>query len=151
MSSDWKFTFIYLLFFVIYFDERKRILKRNFLKRGSCCCSVGRAVASDTIGPRFESSHCQTLFKLYSVSCVEKTTIKKKRHRRTDTQTNHRCTIYRYGGIFLTCFYTSSLKEWARFARSLHFIKYKEKEDGNDPIKQWRRKVDVIVVITYSE
>ena len=147
MTSDWKFTFIYFLFFVIYFDERKRILKRFFEKRQWLWLSW-RAVASSTIGPRFEASHRQILYESYFVSCVEKTTIKKKRHRRTDTQTNHRCTIYRYGGIFLTCFYTSSLKEWARFARSLHFIKYKEKEDGNDPIKQWRRKVDVIVVIT---
>ena len=30
--------------------------------RGSCCGSVDSAIASDTRGPRFESSHRQLLF-----------------------------------------------------------------------------------------
>ena len=38
-----------------------RILNNNCSK-GSDCGSVGRAVASNTIGPWFESSHRQTLF-----------------------------------------------------------------------------------------
>ena len=49
---------------------------------GSGCGSVGRAVASDPRGPRFEFSHWQT-FKskiyLFTVNCIEKTKIKKKR------------------------------------------------------------------------
>ena len=56
---------------VIYFSIVE-IFKRNIqfgltvevpvkkLPRGSGCGSVGRAVASDARGPRFESSHCQT-------------------------------------------------------------------------------------------
>ena len=53
-------------------------------KRGSGCGSVGRAVASDTRGPRFESSHRQKFINieqlLYTVNCVMKRQkIKKKR------------------------------------------------------------------------
>ena len=39
---------------------------------GQWCGTVGRAVASNTRGPRFESSHRQILDKL-SVNCIEKT------------------------------------------------------------------------------
>ena len=46
--------------------------------KGSGCDSVGRAVAFDTRGPQFESSHRQTLYYLYTVNCIEKTKIKKK-------------------------------------------------------------------------
>ena len=47
---------------------------------GSGCGSVGRAVPSDTKNPRFESCHQQTFIKhLFTVNCVEKTKIKKKR------------------------------------------------------------------------
>ena len=46
---------------------------------GNGCGSVGREVASDSRGPRFESSHRQTLFYLYTVNCIEKTKIKEKR------------------------------------------------------------------------
>ena len=42
---------------------------------GIGCGSVGRAVASDTRGLRFESSHWVTLYYLYSVNCFEKTKI----------------------------------------------------------------------------
>ena len=44
---------------------------------------MGRAVASDTRGPRFESSHWQLLSDIYlfTVNCIEKTKIKKKRPR----------------------------------------------------------------------
>ena len=43
------------------------------------CGSVGRAVASDTRGPRFKFSHRQKFIEhLFTVSCVEKTKIKKK-------------------------------------------------------------------------
>ena len=42
--------------------------------------SVGRAVASDTRGPRFESFHLQNLYvTLLTVNCIEKKKIKKKR------------------------------------------------------------------------
>ena len=40
--------------------------------------SVGKAVAADTRGPQFESSHLQTLY-LYTVNCIEKA--KRKRVR----------------------------------------------------------------------
>ena len=51
---------------------------------GSGCDSVGRAVASDTRGPRFESSHRQKIIFLYYTFvyrqlCIENTKIKKKR------------------------------------------------------------------------
>ena len=49
---------------------------------GSGCGSVGRAVASNTRGPRFESSHWQTFISeihFYIVNCIEKTKIKEKR------------------------------------------------------------------------
>ena len=49
---------------------------------GSGCGSVGRAVASVTRGPRFESSHRQTFILdiyLFPVNFIEKTKIKKKR------------------------------------------------------------------------
>ena len=50
--------------------------------QGSVCGSVGRAVASDTRGPQFKSSHLQTFISdiyLFTVNCIEKTKIKKKR------------------------------------------------------------------------
>ena len=49
---------------------------------GSGCGSVGRAVASDDRGPRFETSFRQTFIKniyLFTVDCIKKTKIKKKR------------------------------------------------------------------------
>ena len=47
---------------------------------GSGCGSIGRAVASNTRDPRFEFSHQQTFIEhLFTVNCVEKTKIKKKR------------------------------------------------------------------------
>ena len=48
---------------------------------GSGCAAVGRAVASDTRGPEFESSHRQLLFEhLFTVNCLQKRRkIKKKR------------------------------------------------------------------------
>ena len=47
---------------------------------GSGCGSVGRAVASDTRDPQFESSHRKAFIKhLFTVNCVVKTKIKKKR------------------------------------------------------------------------
>ena len=48
---------------------------------GSGCGSVGRAVASDTRGPRFESSHQQNKFyieHLLTVNCVLKRRNKEK-------------------------------------------------------------------------
>ena len=52
----------------------------NKMTRGCGCGSVGRAVASDTRGPRFESFHLQNLYvTLLTVNCIEKKKIKKKR------------------------------------------------------------------------
>ena len=53
-------------------------VKLDFL--GSGCGSVGRAVASNTRGLRFESGHWQTYMEhLFTVNCNETTKIKKKR------------------------------------------------------------------------
>ena len=48
---------------------------------GSGCGSVGRAVASDTRDPRFESSHRQIYIYILNICllCIEKMKIKKKR------------------------------------------------------------------------
>ena len=44
------------------------------------CGSVGRAVAFDTKGPRFDSSHRQNFIEhLFIINCIEKTKINKKR------------------------------------------------------------------------
>ena len=56
--------------------------KENIL--GCGCGSVGRAVISDTRGPRFESSHRQIFINieqlLYTINCVlKRRKIKKKR------------------------------------------------------------------------
>jgi len=53
-------------------------------RSGSGCGSVGRAVAFDTRGPRFDSSHWQNFIEhlfvsLFIVSCIEKTKINKKK------------------------------------------------------------------------
>ena len=57
--------------------------QRNCRFWGSGGGSVGRAVTSDTRGPRFESSHWQTFISniclLLTVNCNEKTKIKKPR------------------------------------------------------------------------
>ena len=48
--------------------------------KGSGCGSVGRAVASNTWGPQFDSSHGQNLFgHLFIFNCIEKTKINKNR------------------------------------------------------------------------
>ena len=65
-----------------FFSPLSKILKQQC--QGSGCSSVGRAVASDIRGPRFESSHRQKfiyiehLFIVYCQLCIEKTKIKKK-------------------------------------------------------------------------
>ena len=51
----------------------------NNAKAGQWLCgSVGRAVASDTRCPRFESSHRQNLLNLFTFNYIEKTEVKKK-------------------------------------------------------------------------
>ena len=48
--------------------------------QGSGCGSVGRAVAFDTRGPRFDSSHRQNFIEhLFIINCIEKMKINKKR------------------------------------------------------------------------
>ena len=62
-------------------NKNKKHMKGNVknANEGSVCGSVGRAVASDTRDPQFESSHRQTFIEhLITVNCVEKTKIKKK-------------------------------------------------------------------------
>ena len=47
---------------------------------GSGCGSVGRAVALNTRGPWFDSSHRQNFIEhLFIINCIEKTKINKKR------------------------------------------------------------------------
>ena len=55
-------------------------LNRKKRSKGSSCGSVGRAVASDSRGPRFESSHRQNIYieHLFTVNCIEKTKITEK-------------------------------------------------------------------------
>ena len=58
---------------------------------GSGGGSVGRAVAYDARGPRFESSHRQIILSdiyLFTVNCIEKTKIKKKTERSGPTHQN---------------------------------------------------------------
>ena len=64
------------------------VLSKQMLRQSNFCSFilraavvaqlVGRAVASKSIGPQFESSHRQTLYYLYTVNCIEMTKIKKK-------------------------------------------------------------------------
>ena len=42
--------------------QNGKMLNEMFLLMGSGCGSVGRVVASDIRGPRFESSHWQNLY-----------------------------------------------------------------------------------------
>ena len=55
----------------------KLLLEQNMAFVGSGCRSVGRPVACDTRGPRFESSHRRTLIHII-INCIEKTKLKKK-------------------------------------------------------------------------
>ena len=52
--------------------------KKSF-KRGSGCGSVGGTITSNSRGPRFESCIGNTLYWTFTVNCIEKTKIKKKR------------------------------------------------------------------------
>ena len=50
------------------------------MNRTSVCGSVGKTFASDTRGSWFESSRRQNLYQtFFTVNCIEKTKIKKKR------------------------------------------------------------------------
>ena len=52
---------------------------KNTVQWGSCFVSVGRAVASNARGLRFDSSHWQNLYwTLFTVNCIENMKIKKK-------------------------------------------------------------------------
>ena len=57
--------------------------------------SVGRAVASNFRGPRFESSHWQKY--IFNIYCIEKTKIKKKMPRMANF-----FKIFNFQGIFLS-------------------------------------------------
>ena len=57
----------------------RKIIRR---KRGSDCGSVGRAVASQSRGRQFESSHWQKyIYRTLTINCIEKTKIREKRSR----------------------------------------------------------------------
>ena len=62
-------------FFFLKFGSSKGTIVASV---GSCCGSVGRAVASNSRGPQFKSSHRQKLYWTFTVSCIERTKIKKK-------------------------------------------------------------------------
>ena len=63
---------------VFEYQRRRRTVKSRF--EGSGCGSVGRAVAFDTRGPRFDSRHRQNFIEhLFIINCIEKTKINKKR------------------------------------------------------------------------
>ena len=71
-ASDVKKTFWWWWYLLCGKACVKRLL-------GSGCGSVGRAITSDTRGPRFESRHRQNLYwTLFTANCIEKTKIKKK-------------------------------------------------------------------------
>ena len=57
-------------------EERNFSFIILYLKYSCCCDSVGRAIASNSRDPWFESSHRKILF---SMNCFEKPKIKKKR------------------------------------------------------------------------
>ena len=61
------------------FGDRFQSKKESFM--GSGCGAVGREVASDTRGPRFESSHRQKFIYIFVFCqlCIEKTKERKKR------------------------------------------------------------------------
>ena len=68
--------------FIKTFHVDKTKEESNRKNRCSGCGSVGRAVASDTRGPQFESSLRQTFIYILNIcllSTIEKTKIKKKR------------------------------------------------------------------------
>ena len=87
--SDWMFQVMWLLkpIRVCYFSLAKLrhstifydIVKEQI--KGGGCGSVGRAVASNSRGLWFESSHHKKLYWTFSVNCIEKTKIKTKRPR----------------------------------------------------------------------
>ena len=60
--STWKLT--------EYLKSRTKIFPVTIRQLGSGCGAVGRAVAYDTRGPRFESSHRQLLLNIYLLLTV---------------------------------------------------------------------------------
>ena len=55
-------------------------VSKKYTFAGSGCGSVGRAVAFDTRGPRFDSSQRQNFIEhLFIINCIEKMKINKKR------------------------------------------------------------------------
>ena len=77
MNIFWK---IRLVWYRSIFIQSPKNPGRNILAVGSGCGAVGRAVATDTRGLGFESSHRQLLLNIYLLFMfVEMTKIKKKR------------------------------------------------------------------------
>ena len=75
----------------------------NNKDKGSGCGSVGRAVAFDTRGPRFDSSHRQNFIEhLFIINRIEKTKINKKRPGMAHfKKTIVLCSIHIFGRCFL--------------------------------------------------
>ena len=67
------------IFHYLVFSDHENLPNKNNKNCGSGCGSVGRAVSSDTRVPRFESSHQQTFIHVFTINCIEKTKMKKKR------------------------------------------------------------------------
>ena len=66
------------IYFTCYINNLKTTHKQNN-ENDSGCGSVGRVVASDTRGLQFESSHRQNFIHVFTINCIEKTKLKKKR------------------------------------------------------------------------
>ena len=120
------------------------ILRRTSWTMGSGCGSVGTAVASDTRGPRFHSSHQKTY--LFILNCIEKTTIKEKRDRDWPRFKKNNFNNYLIGHntcklfpflilLLLTYFALCSIWGWLHFSLS-HFISlsFASKQKGKNQL-----------------
>ena len=84
-----QLSIIYILYYTFYYYFQLPFIvnvthsstpKQTKSNRGSGCGSVVGTVASNTRGPRFDSSHWQNFYfeHLHSANCIEKTKIKQK-------------------------------------------------------------------------
>ena len=87
----------------------------------SGCSSVGRAVATNTRGLLFESSYRLSFINLFTLNCMEKTKIKKKRPGMANLKkTTSRCWILwitsvtrkKSPNVYKSCLKTISLEKW---------------------------------------
>ena len=61
------------------FGHTEREPSTNKKVKGSGCGSVGRVVAFDTRGPRFDSSHWQNLMNICLLTCLLSTVLKRRK------------------------------------------------------------------------